>query len=339
MFDSDHNFFTCNLFEALPFFKDDMASMEHPVFSLSTKPDMRILHYEHNGNTITIKPSGDGLPTIYDKDILLYCASHLRAAINRGETPSRTVRFAPHDFFISTYKLTDGRHYQIFKTALNRLRSTTINTNIKTGRLAIEEGFGLIDAWRAVKEDETGRVIAAEIRVSEWFYNAILSNELLTINRDYFQLRKPLERRLYEIARKHCGDGPAFKISLDKLHKKTGSSSTLREFRRMLGKIVEVNRLPDYTMALTDNLVCFNHRSWQDPEVSSAPRFVGPPLKTETYEKARKAAPGWDLYDLERQWREWIAKKGVTPKRPDGAFIGFCRRKGPCPVGGYTAAS
>ena len=69
---SDRDFFVCNLFDALPPFKDDMASMEHPVFSLSTKPDTRVLHYEHNGNTITIKPTTDGLPTIHDKDILLY---------------------------------------------------------------------------------------------------------------------------------------------------------------------------------------------------------------------------------------------------------------------------
>jgi hypothetical protein len=54
-------FFDCNIFDALRYFKDDMASMEHPFFSLSTKPDMRKLHYEHNGNTITIKPSADGL--------------------------------------------------------------------------------------------------------------------------------------------------------------------------------------------------------------------------------------------------------------------------------------
>jgi plasmid replication initiation protein len=328
---SDRDFFVCNLFDALPPFKDDMASMEHPVFSLSTKPDTRVLHYEHNGNTITIKPTTDGLPTIHDKDILLYCASHLRAAINRGETPSRTVRFASHDFFVSTNRPADGRHYQLFKMALNRLRGTTINTNIKTGGLTIEEGFGLIDAWRAVKEDASGRVIAAEVRVSDWFYRAIVANELLTINRDYFQLRKPLERRLYEIARKHCGDGPAFKIGLDKLHKKTGSTSTLREFRRLVGKIVDADRLPDYAIALADDVVSFANRNWRDPAAQPAPAFAGPPLKPETHDKARQVAPGWDLCELERQWREWIAKKGAAPKRPDAAFVGFCRRKGPRP--------
>ncbi len=53
---------------------------------------------------------------------------------------------------------------------------------------------------------------------------------------------------------------------------------------------------------------------------------TGPHLRSSTYEMARQAAPGWDVYELERQWREWIDKKG-TPKKPDAAFIAFCRKK------------
>jgi hypothetical protein len=50
-------------------------------------------------------------------------------------------------------------------------------------------------------------------------------------------------------------------------------------------------------------------------------------LKLDTYEKAKKAAPGFDIYYLEQEWIEWIDKKGERPKNPDAAFIGFCRRK------------
>ena len=49
-------------------------------------------------------------------------------------------------------------------------------------------------------------------------------------------------------------------------------------------------------------------------------------LQTATYEKAKKAAPGWDIYALEQDWREWIADKDL-PQNPDGAFIAFCRNK------------
>ena len=322
---STPDFFECNIFEALPYFKDDMASMEHPIFSLATKPDKRTLHYEHNGNSITIIPSSLGLATIHDKDILLYCASYLRAAMNEGKTPNRTVRFTVYDFFISTNRLTNGRNYQLFKTALNRLRGTTINTNIKTGGFTIEEGFGIIDAWRAVKEDKSGRVIAAEIKVSEWFYNAIITNELLTINPDYFRLRMPIERRIYELARKHCGEQQLFKIRLEKLHKKVGSNSSLREFRRLVSKITATNHLPDYEIALSEDLVIFSNRRWK--LYLSMAQTTLPFLKPETYEKARAAAPGLDIYTLAEQWRAWIAKKKELPKRPDTAFVAFCRKK------------
>ncbi len=50
-------------------------------------------------------------------------------------------------------------------------------------------------------------------------------------------------------------------------------------------------------------------------------------LKLDTFEKAKRAAPGFDVYYLEAEWREWIDKKGQHPKDPDAAFIGFCRKK------------
>jgi hypothetical protein len=41
------DFFICDVADAIP--KDDMGSMEHPFFSLSTKPDIHIREYEHKG--------------------------------------------------------------------------------------------------------------------------------------------------------------------------------------------------------------------------------------------------------------------------------------------------
>src|SRR5260370_34575758 len=62
--------------------KDDRHSMEHPMFSLSKKPDKRIRRYEHNGISVTVTPSVLGLATIWDKDILLYCISVLMEGLN-----------------------------------------------------------------------------------------------------------------------------------------------------------------------------------------------------------------------------------------------------------------
>jgi hypothetical protein len=61
-----------------------MASMEHPLFSLATKPDMRHLEYRKGDNVLKIRPSGLGLPTIFDKDILIFTISQLMARKTGG---------------------------------------------------------------------------------------------------------------------------------------------------------------------------------------------------------------------------------------------------------------
>ena len=49
-------------------------------------------------------------------------------------------------------------------------------------------------------------------------------------------------------------------------------------------------------------------------------------LSTTDFEKAKRAAPGFDVYQLEREWREWITDK-EKPKNSAAAFIAFCRKK------------
>ena len=74
----------------------------------------------------------------------------------------------------------------------------------------------------------------------------------MTIHPDYFRLRRPLERRLYELARKHCGHQTMWTIGLELLQEKAGSKGSLREFRRMVREIIDVGTLPEYRMTLDD---------------------------------------------------------------------------------------
>ena len=316
--------FICNILDSIP--KDDWHSMEHPMFSLSTKPDRRIRYYEHNGNTVTIAPGAYGLATIMDKDILIFCTSQLVSALNEGREVSRTVRLTAHNLLIFTNRLTDGDSYDRLKAAFDRLATTYITTSIETGDKRIDEGFGIIDRWKIVRETASGRMEAVEVTLSEWLYNAVLGKEVLTLSRDYFRLRKPIERRLYELARKHCGNQNQWIVSLKTLHKKSGTSGILREFRRKVKGIAETNHLPDYRIALDDaDNVVFTRRSDDEPKVSN---HTGPHLLTDTYEKAKKAAPGLDIYYLEQEWIDWWFKSGKPElKTPDGAFINFCKKR------------
>lgn len=324
------DFFVCDIFDTLPGFRDDYASMEHPIFSLSTKPDTRTLHYEHNGNTISIIPSTLGLATIHDKDVLLYCISYLRAAITQGYEISQTIRLTAHDLLVSTNRPTNDDGYQRLEAALDRLSGTRIKTNIKTGDRDITKGFGLIDAWEIIRENSrTGRMLAVEIKLSDWLFNAIQADELLSINRNYFRLRKPLERRLYELARKHCGEQPSFTISLEKLKLKTGSTSANKKFKYLMNKIAKTDQaqkhIPDYGFHLNDNntVTFFNRRQKQ----KKAPSNNALTLQTWAYEKAKKAAPGLDIYAVEQDFKKWVKNKPEPEKGYEAAFIGFCKRK------------
>ena len=42
-----------------------------------------------------------------------------------------------------------------------------------------------------------------------------------------------------------------------------------------------------------------------------------------TYEKAKEHAPGWDVYFIEQEWRDWLTE---PPRNPDAAFLGFCKK-------------
>lgn len=325
--------FICDIFDAAP--KGDMASMAHPIFSLSTKPDHRIRRYEDEaGKTfVEVKPSAEGLATIHDRDVLIYCISQLMAAINDGKSPSKTLRMKAYDFLKATNRVTDGRGYDGLRSALVRLQGTQIETNIVTGDTEQLDIFSIIDRARIVRQTREGRMQEIEIQLSDWVFNAIRAKEVLTFHRDYFRLRKPIERRLYELGRKHCGQKREWKISLAALQRKCGSSSTLREFRRLVQNIAKHDavhaHIPDYGVSLIEDMVIFTNRGTMKDEQKSGgfSELFKLRLSAEAMEKARHEAPGWDVYVLENEWRSWMADGGLdAPKNPDKAFLGFCRK-------------
>jgi hypothetical protein len=320
------DFFVCDIFDAAP--KSDMASMEHPIFSLSTKPDRRIRRYEHGLNYVEIIPSVIGLATVHDRDVLIFCISQLIAALNEGRAVSKTVRFQALDLLQATNRDTGGKAYVALRASFDRLRGTTISTNIATGDTEQWENFGLIESSKIIRKTRDGRMLDVEITLSDWVFEAIRAKEVLTLNRNYFRLRKPLERRLYELARKHCGVKSEWKIGLELLQKKCGSNSTLFEFRRLIKTIADDDaahqHMPDYSVSLDDDFVLFQSRGTV-PRKRIAEGGTAGPIDARAHEDARAAAPGWDVYHLEQEWREWCGKTKAEPKRPGAHFVKFCK--------------
>ena len=319
-----HDLFICDVADAA--LKDVMQQMEHPFYSLSKKPETTIRRYEHNGNWLQITPSVKGLATIYDKDILIYCISQIMAKLKRGESVAQRVRINSRELLVFTNRGTAGKDYAALTEALDRLAGTRISTNIRAADEEQYDTFGLIDAASIRrKRGIDGRLMWCEVKLSDWVFNAIRAQEVLTLHRDYFRLRKPLERRVYELARKHCGQQTYWKISLALLLKKAGSQSPEKRFRQMIRDLAQHNHLPDYHVAFDceADMVEFTNRGSMKAAQAPALQWNGQ-LDNEAHHHARRVAPGWDVYYLEQEWRLWLGENKIEPKHPARHFIKFC---------------
>jgi len=323
----DDDLFVCDILDAMP--KGDMASMEHPMFSLSTKPDMKARHYDNGNKWLEIKPSDTGLATVHDRDVLIYCISQCMAAYNEGREVSRHLEIDAYRLLEATNRASSGAGNDLLKAALDRLAGTRIKTNIYQGETEKTDNFGMIDGYSIVSETKHKRIQKLTITLSDWIFEAIQHSNVLSMNKEYFRLRKPIERRLYELARKHCGQQPKWTIYLDTLAKKTGSQSKPKEFKRMITKVLNVNAddpyIPDYSFVLEGDLLVVR------PLANTKTTFDTtrlPQLDPDTYEQGRTFAVGWDIRVLENEWRTWIVKDKIKVHDVDAHFLKYCKNKG-----------
>ena len=70
-------------------------------------------------------------------------------------------------------------------------------------------------------------------------------------------------------------------------------------------------------------MILFRNRGTVPDSVTDTERVAMPSPSAEAYHDARTVAPGWDVYYLEQEWREWITE---PPRDLDAAFVGFCRK-------------
>ena len=325
------DFFVCDIFDAAP--KSDTASMEYPLFTLATKPDFSTKEFHNGDKWIRIEPSPVGLATVHDRDVLIYCISQCMAALNEGREITKKLRFQASDMLIATNRKTSGEGYKLLKTALKRLQGTQIETNITTGGKEIWRVFSFIESAEILRKTRAGRMLELEITLSDWVFNALREKggDILTISRDYFRLRKPIERRLYELARKCCGTtNQEWRFTINTLHERTGSKASKHEFKRMITKILDDHdHIPDYRFELEGETVYIYPKesllnNCTAPEQPSNIDSIR--LKTETYETAKRIAVGLDVYSIEQIWRRMLNDKGgVIPDKPDGSYIAFVK--------------
>ena len=234
--------------------RDQREMMERPFFSLAKSKRLKPIDYKSPDGKTWVHVSGNpdyGMATIWDADILIYCASMLSDMKRRGVNDMpRTLKIMPYDLLRAIDRPTTGRAYELLGQALDRLVSTTVKTNIRAQNRR-EATFSWLDGWQQVVDERTERSRGMTLELSNWFYEGVMmTGGVLAIDRAYFQLTGGRERWLYKVARKHAGGAGegGFAISMPTLFEKSGAEGDYRRFKFEMLKIAERNALPGYRL-------------------------------------------------------------------------------------------
>lgn len=237
-------------------FRDQREMMERPFFSLAKSKRVKPIDYSSPDGKLWVHVSGNpdyGMATIWDADVLIYCASVLADMARRGSNDiPRKLHIMPYDLLRSIGRPTTGRAYELLGQALDRLVATTIKTNIRAENRR-EATFSWLDGWTQLVDEKTERSKGMTLELSNWFYEGVLmKGGVLAIDRAYFDISGGRERWLYKVARKHAGGAGegGFSISMPTLYDKSGAEGEYRRFKFELIKLAEKNALPGYDLAI-----------------------------------------------------------------------------------------
>ena len=316
--------------------KELAEHLEFPFFGLAPQPyhGMRRFEDEH-GNYIELRPGLEGLPTIQDQDILIYCMSAAMAEVRRGRPVPERVQMSAGDLLRFTNRTLGGRQYNAMEKSIYRLTELTLKTNLRGEETTYTELFGIVDRASMVRRHSLerrhgGALLGCSIVLSSWIREALEARRVLTLHNDYFRLRTPLERAVYQVVRKHCGEQRAWSIGLTKLQGKVGSVRPRRLFRFNLRKLAERWRnqdFLDYNLEFDDDADQLVARYANDPRrISADLQPAERRLTPQTLKTLRRKHPDLDPGQMERLWRAWAAKQQDVPRNTQGAFLGFCQQ-------------
>ena len=235
--------------------RDAQDLMSWPFFSLAKSRRVTPIDFRMGDVSIRVEATAEhGMATIWDADVLIWAASQIVDARDRGLRTSRFMAATPYEILAFIGRSDTGLNYDRLKASLDRLQSTTIVTSIRQPSERRRHRFSWIAEWKE-RLDTQGRSLGIELVLPDWFYAGVLDDALiLTIDRDYFELKGGLERWLYRLVRKHGGRQTwGWSFDVPHLHLKSGSLSPLRRFRFELRAIVRRQPLPGYSLELVDD--------------------------------------------------------------------------------------
>ena len=235
--------------------RDEREGMSLPLVSLSKRKRLKPIEWTSGDGKrwcrVTANPHF-GMATIYDFDVVLWCVSQLNEAVEHGLQTSPNLRFQAYDLLKAIGRDVGGDHYKRLEAALERLRSTTVETSIRADKRLNKAMFGWIEAWTHETDQRTGKSLGMTITVPQWLYLAVVQERaVLAVHPDYFNLTSGLARWLYRLARRHAGKQEAgWRFTLRHLHERSGSTQSYGDFARDVRKQVALNALPEYSLTL-----------------------------------------------------------------------------------------
>ena len=237
--------------------RDQRDTMERPFFSLAKKPRKTAIEYEVAGTIVKVYPVKEfGIATIWDADILIWAATQVTEALDRGGEPNPRIHFHPYQLLRGIRRNTGGDQYKKLQEALRRLASTYVETNIRVpkGSRKKTTGFHWLEDWDA-HEDAEGKPTGMSLTLPRWLFDGIVEKGMvLTIHEDYFNITGGIERWLYRVARKHAGhQETGWSFTMRQLYDKSGSAARFSDFAIDVRKIVEADSLPEYALRLHKN--------------------------------------------------------------------------------------
>jgi plasmid replication initiation protein len=236
--------------------RDQREMMERPFFSLAKSKRTKPIDYTSPDGKVHVYVSANpdyGMATIWDADILIYCASVLADMARRGvnDVP-RKLHLMPYDLLRAIGRPTTGRAYELLGQALDRLVATTIKTNLRAENRR-DATFSWLDGWTQLVDQKTERSRGMTIELSSWFWEGVMmKGGVLSIDRAYFHITGGRERWLYRVARKHAGGAGdnGFVISMPVLFEKSGAEGQYRRFKFEILKLAEKDDLPGYALSV-----------------------------------------------------------------------------------------
>ncbi len=194
---------------------------------------------------VRISSGEHGIATIHDQDLLIFAISQWIDGKRLGLEPTRRISFTPYQFFTWMGKAPQGSAYARLREALHRLRTTNIETTIRseTSRRDRIKSFSWISEWEITEED--GKIRGIEVVLAEWLFDSIQDFHVLTLDKRYFAIAGPVERWLYLYARKATGGAAGqWKETFRSLYQKSASQQEYKHYANALRKLVNKNDLP-----------------------------------------------------------------------------------------------